>query len=179
MRALDQTPLFMVRSGEDDLDETLAERGYHVRDPVNLYLAETVTLKGEIRTAALETWPPLRVQSELWREDGIGPARLAVMDRAASPKAALLGRLGHRPVAVAFVSISRKIAFLHALFTKPASRRRGVAHDLMRAAAVWATRNGAIWLAVAVTRANAGANALYCSLGMTIATRYHYRALAR
>jgi hypothetical protein len=46
---------------------------------------------------------------------------------------------------------------------------------MMQHAAVWAGRQGATHLALAVTRANGGANALYSSLGMEVAGRYHYR----
>jgi GNAT superfamily N-acetyltransferase len=46
----------------------------------------------------------------------------------------------------------------------------------MRAAARWAEGNGATTLALAVTRANSAANALYASLGMVAAGHYHYRA---
>ena len=66
-----------------------------------------------------------------------------------------------------------------------ALRRRGadtsyqrdddVARNMMRAAAIWAQNHGATTLALAVTRSNVSANALYSSLGMTVVGYYHYR----
>jgi ribosomal protein S18 acetylase RimI-like enzyme len=50
---------------------------------------------------------------------------------------------------------------------------------MMQHAATWAGRNGATHLALAVTRANAGANALYSSLGMEVVGQYHYRMAAK
>ena len=44
MRALGQTPLFMIRKGDDALDAMLAERGYKVVDPVNLWIGEAQPL---------------------------------------------------------------------------------------------------------------------------------------
>ena len=46
---------------------------------------------------------------------------------------------------------------------------------MMRAAADWARGQGADWLGLVVTEANGGARALYDSLGMVVAARYHYR----
>ena len=43
------------------------------------------------------------------------------------------------------------------------------------AAAAWAAAEGAATLALAVTRANAPARALYARLGLAEAAAYHYR----
>ena len=39
MRAAGQTPLFMIRAGEGALDDALAQRGYLIKDPVNIHAA--------------------------------------------------------------------------------------------------------------------------------------------
>ena len=44
MRALGQTPLFMIRKGDDALDTMLAGRGYKVVDPVNLWIGKAQPL---------------------------------------------------------------------------------------------------------------------------------------
>ena len=49
---------------------------------------------------------------------------------------------------------------------------------MMRGAAIWAAEQGAQTMAVLCTCDNAGANALYCGLGMDPAGGYHYRQLA-
>lgn len=179
MRALGQRPLFMLREEDGALDAALAAAGYAVLDPVVGYAAPVAALATQRPPpiTTFEVWPPLAVQAEIWGEAGIGPARLAVMDRAAAPKTALLGRVDDRPAGTAFVACHAGIAMLHALEVAPALRRRGLAGHMLCAAAFWAQAQGAEWLTLVVTRANAGANALYASLGMTAVGQYHYRIL--
>jgi GNAT superfamily N-acetyltransferase len=179
MRALGQAPLFMLRSGEDALDACLAARDYALRDPVIAWAAPVATLAAEALppVTAFEVWPPLAVQVELWAEGGIGPARIAVMERVAVPKTALLGRLGDRPAGTAFVAAAGPVAMVHAIEVTAAARRRGLGRWLMRAAAHWAAGQGADHLALVATRRNTAANGLYASLGMAAVTEYHYRAL--
>ena len=61
-----------------------------------------------------------------------------------------------------------------AIATQPGVRS-GIGAAVMYGAANWALAHGAEWLALMVTRANAPANGLYRKLGMSVATRYHYR----
>jgi GNAT superfamily N-acetyltransferase len=176
MRALGQVPLFMLRPGEETLDTALAARGYGVVDPVEIWQAPVARLTGENPfLAAFPHWPPLAVMQEIWAEDGIGPERLAVMDRVAGPKAAVLGRTRDRPAGAAFVALHEGTAMLHALVVSAAARRKGCGRALMREAANWAAGLGAERLNLAVTRANGPARALYAALGMEVAGGYHYR----
>lgn len=176
MRALGQTPLFMLRAADAALDADLAARGFDVVDPVNLYAAPVETLAAEVpRVTVFDIWEPLAICAELWSLGGIGPARLAVMYRATGPKTALLGRLGQLPAGTGFVACDGEIAMIHALEVRPEARRRGLARHMMHHAADWAARQGATHLALAVTQANTGANALYSSLGMSVVGQYHYR----
>lgn len=176
MRGLGQRPLFMIRPGEDALDEALSQRGYDVVDPVVLYTAKVADLTEELPvTAAMPSWPPLAIQRELWQAAGIGAARIAVMERAPAPKTALLGRGGDAPTGTGFVAMHGDIAMVHALEVAPDARRGGIGRRLMQAAANWASDMGAVWLALAVTRANDPANALYRALGMNPSATYHYR----
>jgi N-acetylglutamate synthase len=177
MQDLGQVPLFMVRDGEDALDDMLAARGYAIKDPVLAYAAPVAVLTAERDAPAMtfEVWPPLAVQTEIWAEAQIGPERRAIMDRASGPKVSLLGRRDDTPAGAAFVACDGGLTMLHALEIKPAFRRRGLGASMVRAAAVWAARNGADHLALLVTRANDGARALYLSLGMVPVGQYHYR----
>lgn len=176
MRKLGQQPLFMVRGVDRALDDTLADRGYAVVDPVTLYVAEAASLAGDIPHAlAYTSWPPLAIQLEIWAAAGVGPRRIAVMERTEAPKAAILGRSGERPAGTAFVAGHGDVVMLHALEVDPGMRRSGVGNRIMRAAANWAISVGARWLTLAVTRANDPANALYRGLGMETVTEYHYR----
>ncbi|MEM7751933.1 MAG: GNAT family N-acetyltransferase [Pseudomonadota bacterium] len=176
MRAMGQHPLFMIRTGHDGLDNQLAQRNYQVSDPTVLYVAPTDPLTAELPlTAAMPSWPPLATQRELWANGGVGPARVAVMERATGPKTAILGRSGDVPAGTAFVAADDTIAMVHAIEVDPTQRRQGVGRRLMHACANWATDNGATWLCLAVTRANAPAIILYHALGMAEVASYHYR----
>lgn len=177
MQAMGQTPMFQVRGEETDLDAALEAAKYKVVDPVSLYVAPVGDLidghseqsrvyRGQFAVAAMQ---------EIWATGGIGPARLAVMERAAAPKSWLMTRIDDRPAGVAFVSVAGEIAMTHAIEVAGAYRRQGAARALMSGAATFAADNGAQWLALAVTKANVGANNLYQSLGMEAVAGYHYR----
>ena len=177
MQALGQTPLFMVRTGEDALDIALDAAGYHIKDATTLYEAPVATLATgrPPPVTCFQVWPPLAVQAEIWSAGGIGPARLAILHRAADPKTTVLGRLNDTPAGTAFAAIHQGTAMLHAIETAAAFRRQAMARHMIHALAHWAQDQGAQTVALLVTRANAGANALYTSLGMTPVGGYHYR----
>jgi N-acetylglutamate synthase len=177
MQDLGQTPLFMIRPGDDALEADLAAAGYVVKDPVLAYAAPVTTLAArDLPTkTAFRSWPPLALQADIWADAGIGPARLAIMDRVVGPKASFLGRVQDHPAGCAFVACHGPQAMLHALEVVPAFRRHGLGRHLMIAAARWARDQGAETLALAVTRANRAAIALYTSLGMEVVGQYHYR----
>lgn len=172
-----QRTIFMIRDGEETLDAALAARGYRFADPVRIWSVPVDRLAGEIPfLGAFEVWPPLAAMTTIWEGDGIGPARIAIMERAPGPKTAILGRVSDRPAGVAFVALAGADAMLHALTVALPFRRRGCAATILRAAANWATAQGATMLHLAVTRENAPANALYASAGMEVSAQYHYRA---
>ncbi len=179
MRALGQAPLFRVDPGQEQLDAALSARGYAIRDPSRLYACETALLTAEPvpPVSAFTVWPPLAIQRELWAAGGIGPARIDVMMRTKGPRCALLARAHDSPAGTAFVAIEQEIAMLHALEVAPSQRRSGVGRNMLRAAAHWAQEHGATCLALAVTAANAPANALYSKAGMKVVGQYHYRAM--
>jgi len=175
MLAWGQRPVFMVRPGEAALDAALAERG-HVRfDPTVLMETEADALAGPPDAATMVCDAPLASLAEIWAAGGVGPARLAVMGRAAAPKAWLLGRAGDRVAAAAFVAVHDGTAMMHALEVSPGARRAGLGALMTRAAARWAMMNGARVFALAVTEANAAARSLYRGMGLRDAGLYHYR----
>jgi GNAT superfamily N-acetyltransferase len=179
MRAMAQAPLFMIRAGQEALDQQLDSRGYAVVDPVNLYVCPVAQLMGEPipPVTVIPVWEPLAIQRDIWAAGGIGPGRVAVMERAPEPKTAMIARWNNHPGGCAFVGIHAGTAMLHALEILPLQRNQGLGKWIMRRAAFWAAEHGAAHLSVACTKANAGANALYTSLGMALAGQYHYRKL--
>ncbi|WP_112321090.1 GNAT family N-acetyltransferase [Oceanibium sediminis] len=177
MEALGQPALFTLRTGEDALDRQLHAAGYEVADPTLILAAPADRIPvlesppGQCITAV----PRLSVMEEIWATGGIGPGRLAVMDRVRGPRAFLLIRDGDSPAACAFVAADGPIAMLHALEVDPAHRRRGLGARATATAAAWARGVGADTLALAVTRANDGACALYGNMGFAEVGSYHYR----
>jgi GNAT superfamily N-acetyltransferase len=169
--------LVRVRPGEDALDAALAAAGYVRHDPTLLLAAPVAELAQAppLVTGFLVDWPPLEIQREIWAEGGIGPDRLAVMDRVAGPKCALLGRVADRPAGTGFAAQHDRIAMVHAVEVSPAHRRQKSAAHMMRAAALWAQDRGAVWLGVLVTEANLPARGLYGALGLGHVHGYHYR----
>ncbi|MBA3911107.1 MAG: GNAT family N-acetyltransferase [Rhodobacter sp.] len=169
-------PLVLIRDGDEGLDSALETRGWRVVDPVVAYVAAVSDLVADLPPlSAFAHWPPLQIARTIWGEGGIGPARLAVMERVVGDKAVLLARMADRPAGVAFVARLGDDAMLHALEVRPALRRQGAGEVLLRAAANWAAAVEASRLSLVVTRQNMAARALYTRLGMQVAGQYHYR----
>ncbi len=177
MRAMGQKRIFCLRPGDEALDAQLTARGYQVLDPVNIYACPVSHLTDTPipRVTVFLTPEPLAIMREIWAKGGIGPARVAVMERARGPKTGLLLRHNDQPAGTGFVATHDGVAMVHALEILPDHRRQGLGGWAMRAAAFWARDNGAETLSVICTKANAGANGLYRALGMEIVGEYHYR----
>ena len=175
-RAWNQPPLVRALDDEARLHELLERRGWRRFKPTAILVVPVAALAGTPvpRMAAFDAWPPLAVQRDLWRAGGITAARQDVMARAAQPKTALLARINDRVAGAAFVAVHAGVAVLHAVEVEPALRRHGAGEALVRKAAIWARAEGAAALALAVSRANTGAVALYDKLGFTEAAGYAY-----
>ncbi len=177
MTRLEQPALFMIRKGDAAFDALLAERGYSAIDPVNIYLAPVAPLAAAVlpRGRTFTIWEPLQIMRDIWAEGGIGPDRVAVMERAACPKTGLFGRYGNRPSGAGYVGRHHAFAMVHALEVRARDRRCGMGRLMMQQAARWAQAEGAEQLAVMCTQANVAANALYASMGFKPVGEYHYR----
>ncbi|MGB0798498.1 MAG: GNAT family N-acetyltransferase, partial [Planktomarina sp.] len=181
--ALGQDLLFMIRTDGDTfpadqtLDKSLENQGYRVIDPVNLYACPIAMLVPDQLPISMSypIWPPVQVQRDIWNAGGIGPARVDLMHRCQGSHSAILARHDDTPSGVGFVALDGDIAMIHAVEVLAANRRQGVARLVMDHAATWAQAQGAKWMALATTRDNVAANALYQSLGMTNVGQYHYR----
>ena len=180
MQSLGQPAIFMIREDDNSLDAWLEMRGLTVSDPTSLYVAPSSDLAQSYPiTTIIPSWPPLAIQREIWANGGVGDTRVAVMERCPNPKTSIVTRIDDTPAATVFLAKSGSIAMLHALEVRPSNRRLGVGEIALRAAAKWARDQGADWLALAVTKANTAANALYQKLGMTPVSFYHYRRMPK
>ena len=177
MQALSQTPIFMIREGEGDLDYLLATEGYEITGPSNIYMApiEEFAKKEPPRLSVFDIWEPLQIQNDIWSNAGIGASRTAVMHRVKGPKTSFFLRWKNNPAGTAFIGIHNNIAMVHAMEILPQHRRKSVATLAMYQAAIWAKSFGAHTLSVICTKENLGANALYASLHMQLVGGYHYR----
>lgn len=174
---LKQTSLFMIREGDQRLDDALEERGYQIVDPVVMYCMPVSALSGNVppRVSTFEVWRPLAIGFDIWSAGGIDKGRWDVMERAEGPKTSILGRWNDSPAGAGFVGIHDGIAMMHALEILPHQRRQGMAEKMMAQAAIWAERNQASHISAVCTLANDAANKLYSKLGMTVVGHYHYR----
>jgi GNAT superfamily N-acetyltransferase len=93
----------------------------------------------------------------------------------AQTKTGILARWNEKPAGVAFVAVDGDVAMVHAVEVLEHQRKQGVAEWMMRAAAIWAAKQGVTQIAVLCVTANKPANALYTKLGFTRAGTYHYR----
>jgi len=180
MKNLGQTPLFMLKPGQDTFDNLLDTLGFFVIDPVVVYASPVDALARHAPTglAVIPGDIPLAAQKEIWATDDIGPARINVMERSKDPKSYLLARHDDRIAGTVFVSCDGQIGMLHALTISQHVRRKGVGKTLTYGCARWIEAQGATTLALMTTEENRPARALYEGIGMTEVTRYHYRIKA-
>lgn len=177
MRAAGRRPLIQVASNPD-LDAALDAAGWEIVDPTLLLaapVAKLVDMEAPRGVKSVLVRTRLALLDEIWDAGGIGPARRALMDRCALPKATIMTRTDDIVGGLSYVAVDGDVAMIHAVEVRPEARRRGVARAGLSAAARFAAENGAQWLALAVTEANAPARALYHSAGMENVGRYHYR----
>lgn len=169
--AMGQARLFMITDGQEALDRALQARGYQIIDPVVMLGAELANLPKSTPANLTVTPTPNAAQAALWADGGIGPARLAIMQRAAIPRACL----SLEDKAVAFAACAGPIAMVHALEVAQTQRRQGLGQTLMAAVHHWAMQQGATWMTLLTIKENTAALGLYRGLGMHDLCHYHYR----
>ena len=165
-----RTPLFQITQNDSKLDSILAKKGYDIRDKTVCFSAPVEQLSSTHGETNSVQWPPSDTHREHWARAGIGPDRLAIMERVRLPKTVISLEGG-----LAFVAVHGPNAALHAMDVAPKMRRQGKATQLIAQAASWASSHGATTLALLATTANSPAMSLYSSLGMQRAQGYHYR----
>ncbi|MEL7301328.1 MAG: GNAT family N-acetyltransferase [Pseudomonadota bacterium] len=179
MRGWGQPAMFWVPSDQAEFGAQLAALGYADHDHSVYYGApvEVLAARTPPRTATFEIWEPLAIMADIWAATGTSHARQEVMARATCAKTAILGRVDNAPGGAAYVGAHGGVAMVHAVGTLPQHRRKGLGAQMMAQAAIWAARQGATWITLAVGAGNATARALYASLGMAPVGEYHYRTL--
>ena len=172
-----QDKLFMIKAGENSLDEALKKRGYCIVDPTNIWSisAEALSMQQIPPVTAFSIFPPLAIQREIWTANGIDASRIEIMDRVKTPKTTIFGRINAKPAASAFVAVSNKIAMVHALIVDHKFQRQGMGKHVMQKVGVWAHQQGAESVVVLCTKQNQSANNFYKILGMKVIGEYHYR----
>ena len=172
-----QDKLFMIKAGENSLDEALKERGYCIVDPTNIWSisAKALSMQQIPPVTAFSIFPPLAIQREIWTANGIDTSRIEIMDRVKTPKTTIFGRINAKPAASAFVAVSNKIAMVHALIVDRKFQRQGMGKHVMQKVGVWAHQQGAESVVVLCTKQNQSANNFYKTLGMQVIGEYHYR----
>lgn len=168
MLALGQDRLFMIRAGEQALDDALSSKGYRVIDPVVLMTSPLTN--GTSNAVADQTHATPEI-AKIWHQGGIGPDRIAVMDRAADPK--YFCEIENK--AVAFSAIHNGICMTHAVEVLSSARRQGLGKRIMGKITDWASAKGAHTLCVITVMENTAARGLYRNLGMQEVGHYHYR----
>ncbi len=178
MRGWGQRPLFQLTDADAALAAELSARSYAVKDPTVFMAApaEALAARDLAPVRQVECAAPLAAMEAIWALDDVGPARLAVMERAKGPKTYFALRLKDRIAGVAFVAVDRDVALLHALVVDPALRRCGVGVASAIASARFGLSHGTETLALAVTEANAPALALYRGVGLVQCGGYRYLA---
>ena len=173
-----QRRMFRLSDSDATLAAALTRHGYAPETPTAIMAAECglLAVAPVPEMTAFAIWPPLAIQADIWIAGNIGTARQAVMPRVTLPKTAILGRHADRAVGAAFVAADGPVAMIHAIEILPGFRRKGMATWLIRKAAEWAQVQGATRLALAVSRRNVTARALYDRIGFAEAGGYSYWA---
>ena len=171
-----QPPVFRVLDGDDRLAAALQARGLNRENPTAIMDCPVARLtdRDVPPVTAFAIWPPMAIQRDIWAAGNIKGPRQQVMLRVPPPRTSILGRIKDRAAGAGFVAIHGDVAMAHALEVLPDWRRYGLAGWMMRQAALWAAENGATRMGLAVSRANAGAVALYRALGFDEVAGYAY-----
>lgn len=170
--------LFRIHPADAGLDAQLAARGYavaHRSCVLHAPAAEIAAHAPSDPTDAILCDGALAILREIWFDGGLGPERIAVMDRVAAPARAVLGRHRERPAGAAFVALAGRIALVHALHIRSEARRAGLGRKIIGQAASWARDMGAESLIALTLRENTPAMRLFSGIGMQLVENYHYR----
>lgn len=170
-----------------DLDQRLADRGYHVDAPTAVQTAPLAGVLALSAHSALEV-TLAATPSEEWLsiyntthadDDAAGQVRKDIMARVGPPSAFALLRLDGRAAAVGQGVAERGHLGVFSMSTHPDFRRRGAATAILRALCEWGRTHAAEEIYLQVMDESCEALALYGKLGFSNVYRYHYRESLR
>jgi GNAT superfamily N-acetyltransferase len=168
---------------DTDLDRALADRGYAVDTPTLVLTASTREVAVAATSLGSERPPGLALLPEpddawlaVYHYRGQQLPAVAQRLLLSAPEQVFASlRVDDQVVAVARAASSRGWTGITAMEVVPEQRRRGLARLLLGHLAAWADRQGDASLYLQVAEANAGARALYESVGFAPHHGYHYR----
>lgn len=175
-REWEEKPQFRVWDDDAALAGALTDAGWTSGRPTLVLEADVAELtdKPVPRLTAIEVWPLLAAQRQIWADGGLNDSRIAAMNRVGVPRISILGRLQDHIAGAAFVAADGPVVMIHAIQIADNFRRMGLAEWMLRQASVWGAANGADTLALAVTADNAPAVKLYDKLGFKTCGSYSY-----
>jgi ribosomal protein S18 acetylase RimI-like enzyme len=166
-----------------DLDDLLADRGYEVRTPTSVEVADVATVLRRLPASTLT----VAVERELdedwmelwWSIDGRGDDQArGVARRLLTGGPALYGAIRDSTAvaAVARLALVDDWAGIYCMAVRPDVRRRGHATAMLRALLEQAASRGIARAWLQVLADNDRARALYAHAGFATASSYHYRS---
>jgi ribosomal protein S18 acetylase RimI-like enzyme len=169
-----------------DLDEALAERGYHIDSPMSLQSAPTAHVIDRLPTGELRIHmddQPTDPWFEMWLAvhgagGDPGPER-DLLRRVNRPSAYASVLSGADVIAVGRAITETGWAGVFGMATLPHARGRGAGRHVLAALAGWAAHHGAAHMYLQVECDNTAARRLYERAGFTELCRYHYRTGGR
>jgi len=165
----------------DELDETLAARGWEAFNPTAVMTAPVSAVLAAQRVRA--DLPAVTVAArpnELWRSGylyrgaPLPPAAVAVLEQAHEPGFASVVQDG-RLLGVARGVVTEGWLGITAVTVDAGHRRRGIGTHLMGGLIAWGREHGAHSVYLQVDEANTTALAMYAAQGFTRHHGYHYR----
>ena len=160
------------------LAEILSGRGYVTKDETIIFVAPAEDIACPDPDARVLTAPDADWMAVTATAEHQVPARRAEKERAVDmmmvPAAWLVLHEREKPVACISVVADGPLAGFFDLAVVPEARRRGLSARITRAAADWASAQGARWLWAQVGASNHASCAAQQSLGLREAYRYLY-----
>jgi len=164
------------------LDAALAERGYRIKSPVSVQVADarevaqgtdSAKVRAEVEQSMSDSW--FELSARRGRFAAVEEVYRGLLTRLASRAVFALAFVDECPAAVGLGVAGSGCFGISSMFTLPAYRGRGAARAALRALATHAAASGELTLYLQVERENPVALGLYGRAGFVHHHDYHYR----